>query len=253
MGYGEAPSTTESERWLARGLAFLGPLREIAEHGVMWLPTTPGRLLDVGCGAGAFLERMRDFGWQIAGVEPDAKAREAAAARLGNQDTVVPSLAAEALAKESFDAITLSHVIEHVPDPVATLRDCARLLAPGGIIVCVTPNTTGLGTRTFGQSWIHWDPPRHLHLFDPTSLERAFSEAGLSVTRTATPGSTAHYVWQASTKIERSGRVPGGRPSGVSPALWLESLGFWAIEYVLTRFGRRCGEEVLVVGSKAAA
>lgn len=254
MGYVEAPSTTTAEQWAARGLAWIGPLREVAEHGVMWLPTSRrGLLLDVGCGSGVFLERMRNFGWRIAGVEPDAKARQAAAHRLGPGVTVAASLADEALGDASFDAITLSHVIEHVPDPVATLRDCARLLAPSGTITCVTPNTKGLGRRSFGKSWIHWDPPRHLHLFEPETLGRAFIDAGLEVSHTETPGSTAHYVWQASATLERRGRVPGGQPTRVSPALWLESLGFWAIEYVLTRLGRRCGEEVLVVGSKTRA
>jgi hypothetical protein len=59
-------------------------------------------------------------------------------------------------------------------------------------------------------------------------------------------------VWQASTLLERQGRLPNLDLSGVSPALLLESLGFWALEYVLTRIGRRCGEEVLVVAEAPA-
>ena len=138
-------------------------------------------------------------------------------------------------------------MLEHVPDPVGTLARCRELLAPGGSLVCVTPNTRSLGARTFGRSWLHWDPPRHLHLFDPATLERAVEEAGLTVRRVATPGSTAHFVWQASTLIERQGSLPDVDVSGASPALRLESLGFWLLEYVLTRLGRQCGEEVLVV------
>jgi 2-polyprenyl-3-methyl-5-hydroxy-6-metoxy-1,4-benzoquinol methylase len=254
MGYPEPPATDTVERALASALSWIGPLREIAEHAVMWLPVSRrGRLLDVGCGSGAFLERMRDFGWQVAGVEPDPGGRTAASTRLGTAGTVVASLEDEALPSSSFDAITLSHVIEHVPDPVATLRQCHRLLAPGGLLVCVTPNAASLGARSFASSWLHWDPPRHLHVFGPEALERAVREAGLEVQRVATPGSTAHFVWQASTLIERDGRLPGARVQGVSPALWLESVAFWILEYGLTRAGRRVGEEVLVVAEKSRA
>jgi 2-polyprenyl-3-methyl-5-hydroxy-6-metoxy-1,4-benzoquinol methylase len=254
MGYPEPPATDAIERLLARLLSFVGPLREIAEHAVMWLPVARrGRLLDVGCGSGTFLERMRDFGWQVAGVEPDPKAREAARARLGPDLTLVESLENEALHVDSFDAVTLSHVIEHVPDPVDTLRKCQRLLIPGGLLVCVTPNTASLGARSFGKGWLHWDPPRHLHLFDPATLERALSDAGLSIQQVSTPGSSAHFVWQASTLLERRGKLPGAQVSGISPTLWLESIAFWALEYLLTGVGRMVGEEVVIVGEKTRA
>ena len=78
-------------------------------------------------------------------------------------------------------------------------------------------------------------------------LERAVREAGLEVERVATPGSTAHFVWLASNLIKRNGRFPDGDLSGVSPVLRLTGIAFWALEYALTRIGRRCGEEVLVV------
>ncbi len=251
MGYPAAPGAPPLERWLGQLLSWIGPLREIAEHGVMWLPVSRrGRLLDVGCGSGLFLERMRDFGWQVAGVEPDAPAASAAVQRLGDDALVVAHLDDPALASESFDAVSMSHVIEHVPDPIGTLSKCRELLAPAGTLVCVTPNTRSLGVRSFGANWLHWDPPRHLNLFDPASLERTIREAGLEVERVATPGSTAHFVWQASSLIERRGRLPDIDLSGVSPALLLESIGFWALEYLLTRIGRRCGEEVLVVAKR---
>ena len=251
MGYPLAPGAPPLEKWLGQLLSWVGPLREIAEHGVMWLPVSRrGRLLDVGCGSGLFLERMRGFGWQVVGVEPDAAAANATVKRLGDDTLVVTHVDDPALASESFDAVTLSHVIEHVPDPVGTLRKCRDLLAPTGTLVCVTPNSRSLGARSFGASWLHWDPPRHLNVFDHASLEQAFRDAGFGVERTATPTSTAHFVWQASTLIERRGRIPDVDLSGVSPALLLESIGFWALEYALTLIGPRMGEEVLVVAKR---
>jgi 2-polyprenyl-3-methyl-5-hydroxy-6-metoxy-1,4-benzoquinol methylase len=252
LGYPELPATDPLERGLAWLLSLAAPLREIAERGVMWLPPRKGRLLDVGCGSGVFLARMRDFGWQVAGVEPDPRARKAAARRLGGDVPVAAGLDDGLLAGGGFDAVTLAHVIEHVPDPLATLRACAGLLRPGGTLVCVTPNTRSLGARSFGASWLHWDPPRHLHLFAPGLLADTVGRAGLAVQRVSTPASTAHFVWRASALIERQGRLPGARTAGASPALWLESLGFLAVELALTRLGRRCGEEVLVVAEKPA-
>jgi len=264
MGYPEAPATDASERLLAGALSWIGPLREIAEQAVMWLPVSRcGRLLDVGCGSGVFLERMRDFGWQVSGVERDARRRAVATSRLGwdvlesevaaSKGVVVAGLEDERLAPESFDAITLGAVLEHVPDPVETLRQCEGLLAPGGLLVCITPNGESLGARSFGSSWLHWDPPRHRQLFGPTSLERAARKAGLEVQRVATLGRSAHRVWQASTLLEREGRLPDGSGGDLSPALWLESLAFWAFEYVLTRMGKPVGEELLLVAEKARA
>jgi len=253
MGYPLPPGADPAERSLGRLLSWIGPLREIAEHAVMWLPVSRrGRLLDVGCGSGEFLARMRDFGWQVAGVEPDPRAAEAARARLGPDAIVAADLDDPALGAGGFDAVTLAHVIEHVPDPVGTLERCRARLAPGGILVCVTPNTRSLGARAFGRDWLHWDPPRHLHLFDPASLEAAVRGAGLAVRRVATPGSSAHFVWRASTLIERNGRLPDLDVSGASPALRLESVGFWLLEYALAFLGRRCGEEVLVVAEAPA-
>jgi SAM-dependent methyltransferase len=251
MGYPPAPGAPPFERALGKLLSWVGPLREIAEHGVLWLPVSRrGSLLDVGCGSGLFLERMRDFGWQVTGVEPDAAAASATRQRLGEDCRVVAQIDDPTLAAESFDAISLSHVIEHVPDPVALLARCRQLLAPVGTLVCVTPNSGSLAARSFGASWLHWDPPRHLNIFDVASLGQAIREAGLEIEHVGTPGSSAHFVWQASSLIERRGRVPDADVSGASPALVLESIAFWALEYALTRLGRHCGEEVLAVAKR---
>ena len=251
---GADPRDRRAERLLARGLLqWIGPLREIAEHGVMWLPgATPGRLLDVGCGAGSFLARMQELGWQVTGVEPDPAGARATREKLGQGRVVAANLGSCELQAESFDAITLSHVIEHLPDPADALRTCLRLLRPGGTLVCTTPNAGGLGARSFGEHWMHWDPPRHLQLYDPDTLERQIREAGFDVRRVATPSSSAHFVWQASTLLERRGRLPNIDLSGVSPSLLAESIGFWAWEHALTRLGRRCGEEVSVIAERAS-
>jgi SAM-dependent methyltransferase len=79
---------------------------------------------------------------------------------------------------DSFDAVTLSHVIEHLHDPVESLAACLRLLKPGGQIWVATPNVEGLGHRRFGRDWFGLDPPRHLVIFTRRALDRALRSAG---------------------------------------------------------------------------
>lgn len=145
-----------------------------------WIdPRGDCRLLEVGCGSGKLLERYRDLGWEVRGIDPGARAVEACRARgLPVQQT---SLLEADLPRQRFDAILLHHVIEHVLRPVEALRRARELLAPGGAVVVVTPNVGGLGFRLYGSCWYALDAPRHLHLFDARTLVRASELAGLSV------------------------------------------------------------------------
>jgi 2-polyprenyl-3-methyl-5-hydroxy-6-metoxy-1,4-benzoquinol methylase len=81
-------------------------------------------------------------------------------------------------AKESFDGITLRHVIEHVHDPLAVLRQCHALLKPGGWIWIETPNIDAQGHARYGANWRDLDPPRHLVLFSRDALFQALVQAG---------------------------------------------------------------------------
>jgi 2-polyprenyl-3-methyl-5-hydroxy-6-metoxy-1,4-benzoquinol methylase len=147
----------------------------------MHLPAASGgRLLDIGCGNGAFLVGMRDRGWEVVGVEPDPVASQMARERHGLQ-VITETLAGAALPAAFARAITLNHVIEHVPDPVALLAMCRRLLQPGGKLVAVTPNVESLCHRLVGVRWSHLDPPRHLHLFSVGTLRACAEKAGLRI------------------------------------------------------------------------
>jgi SAM-dependent methyltransferase len=91
--------------------------------------------------------------------------------RQGSVDVLDPT-------KERFDGITLSHVIEHVHDPLAVLRQCHALLKPGGWLWIETPNIDAQGHTRYGANWRGLEPPRHLVLFNHQSLSRALWEAG---------------------------------------------------------------------------
>ena len=133
------------------------------------------RLLDVGCGEGAFLAEMRRAGWDVQGLEPDATA--AATARAAGVPVVERPLEPHAFPSGSFDALTMNHVIEHLHDPIEALRICHDLLSPGRVLWIATPNLGSRGHDLFGRDWVGLDPPRHLVLFTRSSLARAVAKA----------------------------------------------------------------------------
>lgn len=133
-------------------------------------PAEKARLLDVGCGNGAFLARMRMLGWEVHGIEPDPDACAAAAA--AGIDVSVGTLGDVSWPEATFQAVTMSSVLEHLHDPKETLSACRRLLAPGGTLHIVTPNTEALGAERFGVHWRGLEAPRHLVLFNKAALTR---------------------------------------------------------------------------------
>lgn len=139
-------------------------------------PTTNQRLLDVGCGNGEFLLSAQDAGWDVMGVEPDPKAAEVALRN--NLNVLVGGIDLFDNQREIFDAITMSHVIEHVHNPRKLLFDSWRLLKPGGIIYVDTPNICSLGAKKFGINWRGLEIPRHLVLFNVDSLSSLLMEFG---------------------------------------------------------------------------
>jgi SAM-dependent methyltransferase len=140
-------------------------------------PSGRGRLLDVGCGDGTFLGEMSRAGWDVQGLEPDPEA--AALARKTGVPVVETPLEDASFEAESFDAVTMSHVIEHMHDPVGALHTCRHILRPGGTLWLATPNLESRGHALFGRDWIGLDPPRHLVLFTRASLANALEQAGL--------------------------------------------------------------------------
>jgi 2-polyprenyl-3-methyl-5-hydroxy-6-metoxy-1,4-benzoquinol methylase len=160
-------------------LLYLFPIRRGgADDSVRFLPAVPnGRLLDVGCGSGEWLQTMRGLGWQGEGVDFDE-----AAVKVGRQRGLAVrcgTVQQQNYPSESFDAIILNHVIEHVPEPVGTVSECRRILKRGGKLVLCTPNSSSLGHLVFKENWRGLEPPRHLHLFSPQSLRRLLDLAAI--------------------------------------------------------------------------
>jgi 2-polyprenyl-3-methyl-5-hydroxy-6-metoxy-1,4-benzoquinol methylase len=244
--FGYAAPRHAGDRMAARIASMLPPLRQGGEAAVMGLPAGGGRLLDVGCGDGALLERFRSLGWRVEGLEPDGRA--AARARERGFTVTEGTLDSASLPDGAYQAITLHHVLEHVPDPVATLATCRRLLAPGGRVAVLTPNAAALGARIFGRHWLHWDPPRHSHVFTAESLRRCCHAAGLKPVRLEATGRAARWAIVASTAIRRRGRLEEvSRPGGTGPLTQAAGAALAVVEAVLP--GTR-GEELFLMAGR---
>ncbi len=136
-----------------------------------------GRLLDFGCGGGSFLERMRDQGWNVTGMDISADTAGRVSARLG-VPVHVGTLPHPKLSPESFDVVTMWHVLEHVHRPVEVLREARRLLTPSGRLYVAVPNIASWPYQWFGKSWFGLELPRHLTHFAPDTLTATLSAAG---------------------------------------------------------------------------
>jgi SAM-dependent methyltransferase len=230
-------------------LSRIGPLRAIVCGSVRWLEACEGgRLLDVGCGNGSFLDQMRQLGWDVTGVEPDGAAVTVAREKLGLR-VFEGSLEEAGLPGGHYDAITMNHVIEHLPDPIVTLKECHRVLRPGGKLIVATPNINSMGSQVFGEHWRGLEVPRHLHLFCPQSLRMAAERAGLEVRALWTSARSAPWMYAASSFIRRDGRLPGGSPEKTGALVRWQGLGFLAQEHGLFGPGE-AGEEIVMVAGR---
>lgn len=193
-----------SSRWGVIAARVLPRQRALMDSELRHLPCpSPGaRVLDVGCGDGAFLEWARTAGWTGVGIDFDPSAVASAQSRgLDVRCGSIDSLRDEGA---SFDAITLSHVLEHVHDPANLLRQAGALLKPGGLLWIDTPNLASIGHAVFGASWLGLDPPRHLILFTPSSLRALLEDVGLTLVKTLSRYEVAGRVFAASYRIKKA-------------------------------------------------
>ena len=135
-----------------------------------------GRLLDYGCGNGAFAKHMSETGFSAVGLEPFSLGSPQVRGNL----RLVRGPLEEATDLGEFDAITLWHVLEHVPNPVDLLTRLAKHLRPDGVLFVSVPNFASWQSSVFRDSWFHLDAPRHLLHFEPDTLTDCLKRAGLS-------------------------------------------------------------------------
>jgi 2-polyprenyl-3-methyl-5-hydroxy-6-metoxy-1,4-benzoquinol methylase len=175
--------------------------RERKRLALMYLDgVPPGRVLDVGCGEGSRLARLRSLGWDVRGQEMDPKAASQARQTYGVSIHLGP-LGQAGFDEGAFDAIVMNHVIEHVHDPVRLLAECVRLLRKGGTLVAITPNSESCGHKRFGSSWRGLEPPRHIHLFSQRTLRKLAGRLGFEHFDTWTTSAHAEVVANGSLDV----------------------------------------------------
>lgn len=224
--------------------ASIAYLRWMKDDMVRFLPANNGGLLlDIGCGNGEFLLTMKRLGWRVRGIEPDADA--ATVAQRHGIDVEVASIDDTTYLEDGYyDAITMSHVIEHLPDPVAAVRKVASALKQGGRFVTISPNPRSALGLFFGQAWVHWDPPRHFSLPSSKGLNRLAASSGLAPTVfTRTPDTNGAWVARNSLGIRRHQNATAYRGTRL-PSL-IES-----VARIVELVDRSRGDEVVLIGRK---
>jgi 2-polyprenyl-3-methyl-5-hydroxy-6-metoxy-1,4-benzoquinol methylase len=138
-----------------------------------------GSLLDIGCGRGLFLDIMKKDGWRVTGVEFNEET--ASYAKRAYELNIISPQAMMALPDESFDVITLYHVLEHSQDPITVLHTCVRLLKKNGLLVIAVPNLSSLQAVLGRSRWFHLDIPYHLYHFTLAGLRRLLVDNSMRI------------------------------------------------------------------------
>jgi 2-polyprenyl-3-methyl-5-hydroxy-6-metoxy-1,4-benzoquinol methylase len=162
----------------------------MAQH----LTTTTPRYLDVGCSTGFVVEAARDAGWDAAGIDLNPSAVEFGRSR--GLDLRAVALEDVDVDAGGVDAVSLFDVLEHLPDPVHTLRACIRLLRPGGIVFLYVPNYDSASRLLMGKDAHFIWPTHHLNYYTPATIRDLMAREGLDTVYVATEGlDIVDYLW----------------------------------------------------------
>jgi len=143
-----------------------------------------GALLDVGCSTGLFLNHMAQRGWSVTGVEPNFQAAQYAKNRFG-LNVLNDTIESASLPETAFDVITYWDVMEHVYDPMAVFSKTNQLLKDNGLLLINFPPEESFARNKFKDSWIGYDPPRHLYIFSRETMKAYLVKNGFEVLRWA--------------------------------------------------------------------
>jgi 2-polyprenyl-3-methyl-5-hydroxy-6-metoxy-1,4-benzoquinol methylase len=160
-----------------------------------------GTLLDIGAGTGDFLVVAQNDGWITTGIEPSAKAKS-----IAQNKGVVFAESLSDLQDNSFDVITLWHVLEHVPNLDEYLSELKRLVKPTGTIIIAVPNFKSFDAEYYGKYWAAFDTPRHLWHFSKYSIQKLVEEKQLQLTAVLPMKFDSFYVSLLSEKY-KTGRM----------------------------------------------
>lgn len=186
------------------GHALLNRLPEQAEEidaYYRYVPKANGKLLDFGCGNGGYLKLVnQELGWDVIGVDFDPAAIETVRDAGFRGEVGGPEVLDRWNAE--FDAITMSHVIEHLYEPAQAVRAAFRALKPGGFLYAETPNATAQCHDIFGTAWRGLEAPRHISIPSWTSMQRMFEDAGFERVNRHPRRNTLEPMFKRSSALE---------------------------------------------------
>ena len=161
-----------------------------------------GSLLDVGAGTGHFAHYMSEYHWDVTALEPDENARNVGAEKLEME--IHPLEVLGQLKEDSFDVITLWHVLEHVQDISGYISNFKTLLRKDGVLIIAIPNHTSRDAKQYGMKWAAYDVPRHLWHFSPASMEKLLTKHGFELAQKLPMPLDAFYVSMLSEKYQEN-------------------------------------------------
>jgi len=162
------------------------------------LPSEEKNLLDVGCGTGDFLKLAQENDWQVAGIEPNEKARQISNKKTNNSVFEIEQLLQ--FEKHSFNVITLWHVLEHLPNLEDHIAIFKNLLKENGTLIIAVPNFKSFDAHYYKNYWAAFDVPRHLWHFDQNSLKNLLASKRMHIVKTRPMKFDAYYVSLLSEK-----------------------------------------------------
>ena len=158
-----------------------------------------GSLLDIGAGTGDFLKQAKNEGWKVTGIEPSPDARKKA-----SEKGIELFQNIDAVSVQKFDAITMWHVLEHVPDLQYQIEWLKNHLNENGVLFVAVPNFNSLDAKHYKNFWAAWDVPRHLHHFSTKSIKILFEAHGFILEETKPLIFDSFYVSLLSEKYKAS-------------------------------------------------
>lgn len=195
----------------------------------------PGRMLEIGCGAGDFLHIMEIHGWDCTGIEPSESAKEIATKKV--KAVLLNPQEINQLEDESFDLITMWHVLEHVDNLKEEIYQLQRLLKKGGRLVLALPNFKSADAQYYKEYWAAYDVPRHLNHFCRESINNIFKTTDFKRIKTDKLVWDAYYISYMSEKyMNHSLPLLKGAWKGLRSNCKARKNGEWSsLVYVLER------------------
>lgn len=223
----QLPSSSDLEHYYSEEFAvnrsyYLDVVARRGRRDLNWLESlvSPGRILEIGCSWGKFLDIARARGWEVAGVELSNHSSKWARTEL-KLDVFTGKLEdSRFVGSGNFDLVVAWHVIEHMREPLGFLQACRSCLKPGGYLVLKTPNAASFSCRFNGRAWSWADPASHPFLLSPQTLAVALPRTGFELKRVFTRRGDGHNLW---LEIVRGIAIRAGVHSSIKGTLGVDS------------------------------